>query len=130
MAVTTRSVWMWTFATPLVVGVLAAIWGGRLVGVAAGSGAAAGCVLQLMACLAYARALAGRPEDVSPTAASERALRALGKAAAIRVFGGVLVIVAATQVEGFELWPFVIGFVLGYGLLEVAVGRWLIATER
>jgi hypothetical protein len=88
--------------------------------------------VQLLAWRAYLRAMPPkdppRIQGEEPAAVmdwNERALRALGAAAAIRLFGGVVLVARVA-----EPLAFVASFALGYGALEIAVGRWLIANEH
>lgn len=137
MASTIRSILPWAGISVALAAAGGAAWSGSdgassATAVSAAAGATSSVLLQVVALRAYARALPdprATPER-SPLETNERALRALGAAAAIRLFGGVLVIVAATRIESLRLWPFVAGFAFGYALLEIAVGRWLIAQER
>jgi hypothetical protein len=125
------SIGRWAWSTPAVVAVVAAAFGSASLAGSAAAGAAAASILQWLAWRAYSRALGAAPEDAtSVAAANERVLRALGSGAAIRLFGGVVVIVLAARVDAISIWPFVAGFGIGYAVLEVVVGRWLIANER
>lgn len=132
-----RSILPWAGISVVLAAAGGAAWGGSdgavsATAVSAAAGATGSVLLQVVALRAYARALPapGASNERSVIETNERALRALGAAAAIRLFGGVLVIVAATRIEVLSLWPFVAGFAFGYFVLEVAVGRWLIAQER
>jgi hypothetical protein len=93
--------------------------------------------VQLLAWRAYLRAMPPkdppRIQGEEPAAVmdwNERALRALGAAAAIRLFGGVTVVAVVLVARVAEPLAFVASFALGYGALEIAVGRWLIANEH